>query len=263
MKRVVLALACAAVGLGSAGVASAADLPVKIRAPAAVVAFNWTGCFIGASGGGLFAHKEWVTNAADPTGFDPGTPFGQQDPSGWLIGGQIGCDYQPSGSNWVVGAQGDLFYVRASDATSDFVNNDNFITTGFLDKSEVRALGSATARIGYTFDRLLMYVRGGIAWERDRYTIIDPDGVVAGQTSQNRYGWTAGVGGEYAFGDNWSAFFALDYYDFGTRATTFIGTEASAFTVTGDVFDVADISERKTTVKVGLNWRFSSMALVK
>jgi len=36
-------------GVGAAGVASAADLPIK-AAPAPVLMYNWTGCYIGANG---------------------------------------------------------------------------------------------------------------------------------------------------------------------------------------------------------------------
>jgi opacity protein-like surface antigen len=72
--------------------------------------------------------------------------------------------------------------------------------------------------------------------------------------SNTRDGWTAGIGGEYAF---WTAgsqsatvFVEYDHYDFGTKT---IGLTS---TLRGNVQNF-DIRERKDVVKAGLNWRFN------
>ena len=87
--------ALATIGL-AASQASAADLPRKAPAyvPPAPPPITWTGCYIGANVGGVFAAA-----TAD---------FGSLDHSiltnnsGFAGGGQIGCDYQFAGG-WVIG----------------------------------------------------------------------------------------------------------------------------------------------------------------
>ena len=50
-RRIGIAVASAiALGVGGLGMASAADMAVKAR-PMPVVAFNWTGCYIGVNAG--------------------------------------------------------------------------------------------------------------------------------------------------------------------------------------------------------------------
>jgi outer membrane immunogenic protein len=223
--------------------ALAADIPVKAPPyiPPVVVAYSWTGCFIGGNGGGLWVKKDWSQTTT-------GAAISSQSGSGWLVGGQVGCDYQFA-SSWVIGIQADYDWADASGTAND---------TGFLtDRFRVRGLGSVTARIGYTpFQRFLAYVRGGVAWERDNYdtTINTPVrfgtvGTTFSTASETRTGWTIGVGGEYAFTDYLSGFAEYDYYAFGTRTNSF----ASILALT----DSIDVRERKSVVKVGLNWRFN------
>lgn len=45
-------------------------------------------------------------------------------------------------------------------------------------------------------------------------------GTQIGQVSGGRSGWTVGVGSEYKFAPNWSAFAEWNYADFGTNGIT-------------------------------------------
>jgi outer membrane immunogenic protein len=216
------------------------------------VVYSWTGCYIGGNVGGLWANKAWRVAPGDPSigvgGIAVGTPFGTTDVNSWLGGGQIGCDYQFAG-NWVVGIQADYDWSDGSSRSVDFVNNTFFAATGWRDESRVRSLGSVTGRVGYAWDRFLGYVKGGYAWERDNYAIFNPANVLSASASETRGGWTLGIGCEYAF-TNWlTGFVEYDYYDFGTRTNRLL-------TPTAVLFDVADIRERKSVVKVGLNLRW-------
>jgi outer membrane immunogenic protein len=134
------------------------------------------------------------------------------------------------------------------------VNNAFFgafqLPVGYRDETRVDALASITGRVGYAWDRFLGYVKGGYAWERDRYRIIDPFNVTVATAGETRGGWTAGIGGEYAFTNNISAFLEYNYYDFGTQRNTFRTVVGAA------VFDIADIRETKSVVKAGINFRW-------
>jgi outer membrane immunogenic protein len=92
MRRLWL-VSVAIVALGTAS-ASAADMRLKApiyKAPP-VATWNWTGCYIGAHVGGLWATKDWTLQPPDPI-----TPLGSHDANSWLGGVQGGCDYQFAG----------------------------------------------------------------------------------------------------------------------------------------------------------------------
>ena len=115
----------------------------------------------------------------------------------------------------------------------------------------MRGLASVTGRVGYSWDRFLGYVKGGGAWVRDNYSQYSTAGTLIDVASETRSGWTVGVGGEYAFAPNWSAFVEYDYYGFGTRTVPFAvaGTGVFAFN--------EDIRQSINVVKIGVNWRFT------
>src|SRR5262247_3227842 len=123
-----------------AGPASAADLAVKAapvyKAPPPVVTYySWTGCYIGGHVGGLWARKDWTLAPPDPI-----TALGSHDANSWIGGVQAGCDYQFAGG-WVIGVQGDYAWTDAKGSFFDVID-------GVTDQSRVRALSTATARIG-------------------------------------------------------------------------------------------------------------------
>jgi outer membrane immunogenic protein len=114
MKK--LLLASAAVVL-VANPLLAADLPTRKSPPAPVVApaptFTWTGCYVGAHVGGGWAKKD-LSDFTFP--FD-NSDSASTNPSGWLAGGQAGCDYQFA-SNWVAGVQGSASWTNISPSYS-------------------------------------------------------------------------------------------------------------------------------------------------
>jgi len=91
MKRFVVA------GLGflalAAMPASAADLPrgQPYKAPAYVTQYNWTGFYLGINGGGGFGDSNWNGFAVS------------NSPTGGMIGGTAGYNWQGAGSPWVFG----------------------------------------------------------------------------------------------------------------------------------------------------------------
>jgi outer membrane immunogenic protein len=206
----------------------AADLPVNAKAPLAL--YNWTGCYAGAHFGSLFAQKDWGA-------------FGAHDETGLVVGGQLGCNYKVS--TWVLGVQGDIAWSDASGTNVDQVS-----ALGLTDRSKIDSLSSVTGRIGYAWDRLLAYAKGGGAWTHDKYdSFFTATNATFATASETRGGWTVGGGFEYAIVSNLSMFFEYDFYDFGTRTIGFTTVAGSS--------QLIDIRERESVVKVGANWRFS------
>ncbi|HEX5210979.1 MAG TPA: outer membrane beta-barrel protein [Pseudolabrys sp.] len=206
------------------------------------VVYNWTGCYVGANAGGGWS-RTGVSNGAGGFIVSVTSPSDQvidTNPSGFIGGGQVGCNYQFMPA-FVVGLQGDLDAagLRGS-AVSPFTSPQSLI--------DVKAnwLASVTGRAGYAWDRWLVYAKGGGAWIGDKYN------VTYGTTwtgSETRSGWTLGGGVEWAFANNWSALFEYDYYDFGAHDVTV--TNAGSTTL-------INVKQNVSVVKFGLNFHFGA-----
>ena len=85
--------------------------------------------------------------------------------------------------------------------------------TGVSYHSGIDGLGSVTGRVGYAFDRVLAYAKGGAAWQRDDYGATTTILGTAYRESVTRDGWTIGGGGEIALGKNLTAFVEFSHYD--------------------------------------------------
>jgi outer membrane immunogenic protein len=205
-----LLLASAATAL-LAGAASAADLPRRAAPPPVftpVPVFTWTGFYAGFNAGYAFDASSNNTNSfavpGGPGGFTGGGPgttafFSQRNQEGFTGGGQIGYNVQfTPGSGVVVGIEADAQYL-------DFGRNRNngfaaglspaYYVTDPRGLSSLDFFGTVRGRIGYAFDRVLVYGTGGFAYgsgSADRSF-----GGFAGNDSF-RTGYAVGGGIEYA-----------------------------------------------------------------
>ena len=252
MRRSQCALLTAVAVFGFASVASAADMPVKApiyKAPPVAV-FNWTGCYVGAHVGYGWNH---ATDTDNPNSdYALGNPI-DIDGNGFLGGGQIGCDYQLQ-SNFVIGIQGDLSATGIEGST--LVSFAPFgIPSTVNTHSKTDWIGTLTGRLGYSMDRSLFYVKGGVAWAHDKYSGDVNVGIFVNETvnaTDTRTGWILGGGFEHAFDKNWSASIEYNYMDFGTRTETF----PLVTPIVAGTFYIGDIDQRIQTVKFGINYRF-------
>jgi outer membrane immunogenic protein len=113
-------------------------------------------------------------------------------------------------------------------------------------------LASVTGRLGYAWDRWMLYAKGGAAWAHDKYSIATYANTWT--ASETRTGWTVGGGLEWAFAGNWSAKLEYDYYDFGRKDLTFNVIGPGIFTNSS----VESIKQQIHTVKLGINWHFNT-----
>jgi opacity protein-like surface antigen len=248
MRKVFFAAAALAVTM--TGPALAADMPLKGAAPFAE-RFSWTGCYLGGHVGGGFAHKDItdpVQLVEDSFGFGPpaGTTTVSPAPKGVVVGGQIGCDYQFAPS-WVVGIEGSA--AGSTMKGSKVVGLPDSVPDTALVQAKTDFLTSVTGRIGLAFDNVLLYGKGGVAMAADRY---DVTGSIGGTQFgfvglENRIGWTAGGGLEWAFSRHWSTNIEYDYYGFGHRTPT-MNDQTNA------VLGIVDVRQSIQVVKVGLNF---------
>jgi outer membrane immunogenic protein len=270
MRKILLA--AAAVTASFVLPAQAADLarrappPVYAPPPPVIAVFTWTGCYVGANGGGIWSQHTFTNTALIPAlpffalpAIAGGTDFGSQTVSGGLGGLQVGCNYQVA--NWVFGIQGDYDWAGAKGDGNNTGAAIGFGLFGVTNHVEIKSLASVTARVGYAWGRFLGYVKGGGAWVRDEYS-LQTAGIVGGvgtfaTATETRGGWTVGIGGEYAFLDWLTGFAEYDYYGFGTKTNNFTCTGllvGCAVFVPG-TFGV-DTKQNVNVFKVGVNLKF-------
>lgn len=222
-------LSAATILASGVAAAQAADLtyePAPV-VPAAAPVGNWTGFYVGGSVG-------YAWGKTDQKDGDFGLiteNSGDIKPDGFIAGLQLGGDYQFP-SNIVIGALVDIYY---SDAKDTFNYFDEYTT-----ESKIRYFGTGRVRAGYAIDKFLPYVTGGFAWANNE--INDS---VYGSDSQTHFGWTAGLGVEYAFTQNWTLKAEYLYTDFGSKTYTF-----------PDDNGAYDVGLKSQTATVGVNYRF-------
>jgi outer membrane immunogenic protein len=241
MKKLLVAGIAAAAFCGVP--ALAADLPTKapVYRPAPVELFNWTGCYIGGNLGG--AWKSF--RSEDTDGFVQVNHTG----SGFVGGGQIGCDYQFN-NNWVIGIQGmwDGSAVRGS----------HNITLNTLESIgvNVNSFGTVAAELGYLINPTLkFYGKAGIGWIAEKVNwncsdCVPPQDPSAAST---RSGFDAGLGLAWMFQRNWDLFVEYDHMWLGTKTNTFSFTSTE-----GTVTIPQNIRQSFDKVLVGIDYRFST-----
>jgi outer membrane immunogenic protein len=254
MKKLLLA----AVGLVALGMApaSAADLAARpyTKAPPPMVAalYDWSGFYLGLNGGWGSSRKCW--DFTTPAGVFV-APEGCHNATGGVAGGQIGYRWQASA--WVFGleAQGDWADLRGS--------NISTFAPAFTNRSKIDAFGLFTGQVGYAFNTVLLYAKGGAAVTGDRFNVNTTIGNVLAATTgdQTRWGGTVGAGLEYAFAPNWSAAIEYDHLFMGTKTTSFINNGTVG--VAGTLFGTDRIRQDVDLVTVRVNYRWGGPVIAK
>lgn len=226
LLRVLSAATILASGVAAAQAADLTYEPAPV-VPVAAPAGNWTGFYVGGSVGYAWGKTDQKDGDFGLITENPG----DVKPDGFIAGLQIGGDYQFP-SNVVIGALVDLYY---SDAKDTFNSDFDYST-----ESKIRYFGTGRVRAGYAIDKFLPYVTGGFAWANNE--INDSEW---GSDSQTHFGWTAGLGVEYAFTQNWTVKAEYLYTDFGSKTYTFPDDDGSY-----------DVGLKSQTATIGVNYRF-------
>jgi len=166
-------------------------------------------CWIGPYLGGNIGYA-WGSVDNNPT-----------KPSGFVGGVQGGYNWRLNQS-WVFGVEGDI---QATGADQTFAPW-KFSNPWF---------GTVRGRVGYTFNNVLLYGTGGLAF-----------GELRGETfglseSHSNAGWTAGVGAEFGFAPGWTA--KVEYL--------YVNLSSNNFTITG-----VPNGYHFGTLRAGINYHF-------
>jgi outer membrane immunogenic protein len=243
MKRLTI-FAAAAIAIGAAAPALAADLPARnapyTKAPMISPIYDWSGFYAGINGGGGFSHNCWdlTVNPGGPIG-----PEGCHDASGGTIGGQVGYRWQMT--NWVFGleAQGNWADFRGS--------NISQVLPTLQNQSRIDAFGLFTGQIGYAWNNALFYVKGGAAVTDNQYRIFSvATGGLNDSADETRWGAALGLGFEYGFTPNWTFGLEYDHLFMGSNDVSFANA-AGAFDGTDHIRQGVDIFLARFNYKFG------------
>lgn len=222
MNRTLIAsvIAGAAVAALAAAPSRAADLgpaapPQTYVAPPAPSAYDWTGFYVGINGG--YGWGRFPNNGGAALG----------NAGGGLVGGTLGYNWQFG--QFVAGLETDLDWADVSDRDA---------ATGA--HARLNYEGTVRGRLGYAFDRILLYGTGGFAYGGVK---VGAPGV--GNITQTGTGWTIGGGIEYAVWRNLSAKIEYRYTDLGRNSYNFaapVGTVRAGY--------------RGSQVLAGINYKF-------
>jgi outer membrane immunogenic protein len=241
MHKLTLLSGVAAVAIVTAlsGPGFAADLPRKAPAyaPAPVaIPITWTGFYFGGHLGYGTSKFHGFTSSLD----FPGTVT----PKGFAVGLHAGYNWQVA-PQWVVGIEGDVTATPFGKRVALSCANCTSGLTG-----ELHGLATLRARLGWAFDRTLIYATGGAAWASKTSAANSSLGGAGNLQSSNiKSGWVAGGGVEYKFTQQFSGRIEYLYYGFNENAV--------------DPVEVANSNapnsqgiKNAQVIRVGASWHF-------
>lgn len=214
----------ASLGIVITGTGALAAPPITTAPPF----YNWTGPYVGISGGYGWGHSSQTDPGLPITSIATTPPPPPADGSfslnGGVFGGGAGMNWQ-SGS-WVYGLEGDYSW-------ADIKGSSDGCGAAFISHScgtKLESLGTVRGRIGYAMGwpgswpmgwqgSWLLYATGGLAvGELQAF-----DSLFNASGSDFRAGWTVGAGVETAFWRNWTVKAEYLYIDLGKSVLFNIG----------------------------------------
>jgi outer membrane immunogenic protein len=193
----ILSSTAAAVLISSA--AFAADLPMP-EEPLPVVApmagYDWSGFYLGAQGGWKFGEDDYFIGGFGDAGFDVDGP---------MAGGHVGGNMQ--WNHFVFGVEGD----------GEWADVDGTFTAGNGDavSTSIEWQASLRGRVGFAWDRILIYGTGGAAFAGTQNRILDAGTGATETEDDTRVGWTAGAGVDVGLTQHISAGVEYRFTDLG------------------------------------------------
>src|SRR5262249_42438660 len=252
MKRLAFAVTALSIVGGSAWAADILPPPVPPppQAPAAYIPvappYNWSGFYVG---GNLGAAWNSGGSVSDTFG---STFTGSGQTTKFTGGGQVGVNYEFWGGV-VIGAGATFNWLTNTTNTVSVIEGPFGPAPGAPASATLnsRWLTTATGKLGYAWNTVLLYGKAGGAWVGSDNPNLTVAGIPTTLTSSttNNSGWTAGVGIEWAFARPWSARVEYD----------FIGLQNRSITVASGPFvgDTINFNNRNISLlTAGVNYKF-------
>jgi outer membrane immunogenic protein len=128
----------------------------------------------------------------------------------------------------------------------------SFIDPTVSTTTKVNSFGLFTGQIGYAWNNVLWYWKGGAAVTDNRFTVFDSATTLGlASLSTTRWGGALGTGVEIGFAPNWSVGVEYDHFFMGNG-----NVNNSLLVVTPFVAGVNRINEDVDLITVRVNYRF-------
>jgi outer membrane immunogenic protein len=262
--RSLLLASVASLALCVASAASAADMPVYLKAPPPV--WNWTGFYLGGNVGYSWGSSNSTVSFFDSTGALLASPSQSFSMDGVIGGGQVGYNWQTG--RWVWGLETDI-QASGQRGSATFICGAACAGTPPASATLTEKLdwfGTARGRLGYTVTpTVLLYATGGLA-----YGDIKTDGALSDGTSFStstiKAGWTVGAGVEARIVGNWTAKLEYLYMDLGNISSSGnidplicqSGNNIRAIPCVNVTYPISNSSSIiDNIVRVGVNYKFN------
>jgi outer membrane immunogenic protein len=238
----------------------AADMPLK--APPPVLAYDWSGFYIGGVIGGGWTNTDSSVPGLGVIGALVNAPVIQTTTSSSFIGGVEGGDRYQFGK-LVIGWEADITWGDMNGTSTTTFGP--VIAPGILTQSitaDTKWTATATSTVGIAHDRWLIYGKAGVAWAKTDYT---DNWAIAGvplfsgtgsTNSSSQVGWTVGTGVEWAIWNNWSVKAEYDYLDFGNKTAAINGSIFPGIITLPASFGLEN-TQHINQFKAGLNWHIA------
>jgi outer membrane immunogenic protein len=247
--RKLLLCAVGLISLSAAVPVCAADLASsRSYPPLPTAGYNWSGFYLGINGGGGWGHNCWTNTSSFGIPTVPSFAEGCNTASGGMVGGQAGYRWQMNSFVFGLEAQGDWVNLSGSNAS--------LFNLGTSNQTKTNVLGLFTGQVGYAWNNVLGYLKGGAALAGNRYNGLFT-GVAFDQATETRLGAVVGVGIEFGFAPCWSLALEYDHAFMGTQNLTFTAVPVAGLARNDDISQGIDM------VTARINYRFGGPVVAK
>ncbi len=127
----------------------------------------------------------------------------------------------------------------------------------WTNNSKIEAFGLFTGQVGYAWNNVLWYVKGGAAVTDDKFRgTVTGTGAVFDAASDTRWGGVVGTGLEFGFAPNWSVAVEYDHLFMGNHSRDFTSTGVLPVPA-GSVFRTVSIHQDVDLITARINYRFN------
>jgi outer membrane immunogenic protein len=254
--------------------AAAADFPPPLLSNNGVIPtitpnYTWGGLYIGLNGGYAFGTSNWTDPNNPGNSPTPGTSSGDFGTSGGLFGATFGANF--AASSLVLGVEADLDWSSIKGSATPANGFCTLVVSGSLATGTTAAgstcntsnnwLGTARLRIGYAFDRILVFGTGGAAFGNVQTGLTGSAlGLAPASGSYQSTvtaGWTLGAGVEMALAESWSAKIEYLFVDLNAACNQPDSCGIDTISLSGAVVPANNaVKFTANIVRFGVNYRF-------
>ncbi|MDG4880765.1 outer membrane beta-barrel protein [Mesorhizobium sp. WSM4884] len=240
---------CFALSPTTAGAEDSGSQPAA-RPATTSLPFDWSGSYAGVTAGAAFG-RSTATDVGD--GLSPASAW-------YLLGGQFSnhagsfsaaaqAGYNFQAAQFVFGAEAEIGYLG-----KHRVGNYAPLDADTLIKTRGGPFGTLRGRLGFAMDRALFYGTAGAIVADVGSNVSRPSTDFFTSKTGTQFGWTAGVGVEYAMRSNWSIKAEYFHYDLGSTRVKSPPMFVGGVQVMGP--QPFDIRNTGGIARIGLNYRF-------